>query len=71
MKLQPITNRYITPKTTGYAALVGLGLTTLSGVSKNRALRKTHKPFAIFTGIVTLAHLALIEYNHYCWRRSK
>lgn len=68
MKLQPITNKYITPTTTGYAAVAGFGLTVWSGISKNKAFRKTHKPLSIFTGVVTLAHLALIEYNNYCWK---
>ena len=71
MKIQSITeNKYITPKTTGYGALTALGVATVSGISKNKTLRKLHKPSAITTAILSLAHLALIEYYHYKWKNA-
>ena len=72
MKISPISNnRYITPKTTGYAAASGIALCVISGMSKNRTLRKTHKLLAGLSVLFTAIHVGLIEYNHYIWKTSK
>lgn len=72
MKVNPINSqqKIITPKTTGYAATVGLALTTYSGITKNKTVRKTHKPFAYLTAIFTAIHIALIEYKHYQYKKQ-
>lgn len=64
-------NSIITPKTTGYAATVSLGLATASGISKNKTFRKAHKPLAYVTAALTLLHIGLIEYYHYKFRKNK
>ena len=65
MKVSSIQSNIITPKTTGYAAALGLGLTVISGMSKNNSIRKVHKPLAIFSILSAILHLGLIEYYHY------
>ena len=70
MKVSSITEKYVTPKTTGYASAAGLGLAVLSGLSKNKAIRKTHKPFSYITAALTLLHIGLIEYYSYKYRHN-
>lgn len=71
MKVTPIQqNKYITPKTTGYAATTGIAWSIYSGISKNKSIRKTHKPVAYISAVLTAAHIALIEYNHYKYKQS-
>ncbi|MBR6127467.1 hypothetical protein IKQ21_07270 [bacterium] len=70
MKVSPIDNKYITPKSTGYASAVGLAVAAVSGISKNITLRKIHKPVAYFSAILTIIHIALIEYNHFAWKHK-
>lgn len=66
MKIQALeNNRYITPKTTGYAAASGIIMTTICGASNNMHLKKLHKPCAYLTAVLTALHIALIEYNHH------
>lgn len=66
MKTEPISIKsYITPKTTGYAAAAALGLAVWSGVSKNKTLRRQHKPFAFAAAAFTALHAGLIEYYHH------
>ena len=67
MKVANISS-YITPKTTGYAAAAGLGFASLSGLTKNKSLKKMHKPFAIISSALTLFHIGLIEYYHYKYK---
>ena len=70
MKTQPVTvNKIITPKSTGYAATVGLGLSVWSGVSRNKSFRKTHKLLAYITAALTLLHIGLIEYYHHKYKK--
>ena len=64
-------NGIITPKTTGYAATVSLGLATVSGISKNKTFRKAHKPLAYVTAALTVLHLGLIEYYHHKFKNNK
>lgn len=59
-----LCNQYINPKTTGYAAAASLGAAVLSGISKNKAARKQHKPLAYLTAVLTTAHIGLTEYYH-------
>ena len=68
MNVNKIQSTLITPKTTGYAATTSLGLAVLSGASKNKKFRNTHKPFAILTAILTALHIGLIEYYHHKYR---
>ena len=63
MKVNPIQN-YITPKTTGYSATAALGISVLSGISKNKTCRKMHKPFAYLSAFLTVAHIGLVTYLH-------
>ena len=72
MKVLNITNnKYITPKTTGYAAAVGIGLSLFSGALNNKNIRKFHKPLAYASVALTAIHIGLIEYNHYKWKHPK
>ncbi len=61
----------ITPKTTGYAAVAGLGLTAASGISRNKTLRGKHKVFAWLTTAITALHIGLIEYLNHKYKRKK
>jgi len=63
------TEKIITPKTTGYLSLAGFGGTILSGVTKNKSLRKFHKPAAYFTIASTLLHIGITEYYHYKYKK--
>ena len=65
MKVSGIQANIFTPKTTGYVAAVGLGLSVWSGVAGNKALNKAHKPLAFLTVLATIFHIGLIEYYHY------
>lgn len=58
----------ITPKTTGYAAAAAMGLCMYSAVTKNKALKKAHKPLAWTTAIAAVLHTGLIEYYNYKYR---
>ena len=69
MKVNSVRNNYLTPKTTGYTATATLGLAVASGVSKNKSFRKTHKPFAYISALLTAAHIALIEYYHHKYKK--
>lgn len=70
MKVNSVSkNSIVTPKTTGYAATVGLGATMLSGVSRNKTFRKTHKPLSYITTLITLIHIGLIEYKHHKYKK--
>lgn len=64
-------NNVSTPKTTGYAATVSLGLATASGISKNKCFRKVHKPFAYVTAALTFLHLGVVEYYHHKFKNGK
>lgn len=71
MEVTPIQkNRFITPKNTGYAAAIGLGLSVWSAKSKNKTFRSTHKSLAAATVIMTLLHIGLIEYLHNSWQKQ-
>ena len=70
MEIQSIVmNKIVTPKTTGYAATAGLGLSVWSGISKNRNYRKQHKPLAYITAVLTAIHIGLIEYYHHKYKK--
>ena len=69
MKIQSV-NKIITPKSTGYAATVGLGLSVWSGISKNKTLRKKHKPLAYITAGLTAIHIGLIEFYHHKYKKN-
>ena len=60
--MQP--DKIITPKTTGYTAVVCLGNAVVSGIVKNKTYRKTHKASAYIGAAITAVHIAQIEYYH-------
>ncbi len=70
MKIDKIQS-YITPKTTGYASAIGLGLSAMSGIYKNKTLKKAHKPLALVTAGLTILHIGLIEYYHYKYKHKQ
>lgn len=70
MHINKISSSYITPKTTGYSSAACAGMAIISGISKNKYLKKTHKMFAYLTGITTVMHIGLIEYNHYKYKHT-
>lgn len=47
----------ITPKSTGYIAAFGVGISALSGISKNEFLKKNHKVFAGVSFLAIIAHI--------------
>ena len=49
--LGDIADKIITPKTTGYTAVVCLGNAVVSGIVKNKTYRKTHKASAYIASI--------------------
>ena len=70
MNINPLSQTSIlTPKTTGYSATAGMMLTVLSGISKNKTLKKAHKPFSYVTAGLTALHIGLIEYSHYKYKK--
>ena len=70
MKVNSIKNNsYITPKTTGYAATVSMGLALWSGVSKNKTFKKQHKSLAYLSAAFTILHIGLIEYYKYKYKK--
>ena len=68
MKVNSIQPQIFTPKTTGYAAAAGMGITLLSAVSKNKTFKKVHKSASWLTALLTILHIGLIEYYHYKYR---
>lgn len=62
-------NSIITPRTTGYAATAGLAFSVWSGLSKNKSIRKTHKPVVYITAALTALHIALIEYYRHKYKK--
>ena len=63
--------RILTPKTTGYTATAGMALTILSGVTKNKTIRKQHKMIAYLTAIATALHISLIEFYHHKYKTQR
>ena len=70
MKIDKIQS-YITPKTTGYASLTGLGLSIAAAYGKSKSIKKAHKPLAYITALTTLVHVGQIEYYHYKYKNNK
>ena len=64
-------NKIVNVKTTGYADTGSLFLATVSGVTKNKTLRKTHKSFAYLTAFLTALHIGLVEYYKKKWSKNK
>ena len=71
MKINSINSTIFTPKTTGYAAAAGLGLSVWSGLSKNKSFNRVHKPLAFFTAFFTIMHVGLIEYYNYKFKHKQ
>ncbi len=70
MKINSI-QQVITPKTTGYAATAGVGISIYSGISKNKNIKKFHKPLAYITTVLIALHIGLIEYYHNKFKSKK
>ena len=63
--IQTSTNkRILNPKNTGYAALSGMFLTTVSAMVNSKQIRKSHKPLAFITAALTLLHLGITLKHH-------
>lgn len=56
---------------TGYVALAGLCLTTVTSAVKNKTVKKCHKPLGYITAGLTLLHLGTILYSRYEWRQKQ
>ena len=73
-RIQPInsTNKkpFLRGDNTGYAALAGMSLTTVSVITKNKTVRKLHKPLGITTVGLTILHLGTIFYNRHKWQKK-
>ena len=65
MKTDRIQSAILSPQKTGYAALACTGLTVMSGFSKNKIIKKTHKPFSALTVLFTALHVGVLEYYNY------
>jgi len=68
MKTEKIQSAIITPKTTGYAAAAGMGLSVLS--AKNKNLKNFHKTSAYVTAGLTFLHIGLIEYYNFKFKNK-
>lgn len=69
MKVETIQT-FTNPKVTGYTAASALCLTTISGLSKNKLIRKSHKPLAWASSVLTLIHIGLIEYYYLKYKNN-
>ena len=56
---------------TGYMALAGMCLTTVSAITKNNSIKKYHKPFAFITAGLTLLHLGVVIHNRLEWQKKQ
>lgn len=50
----------INASNTGYASLIGMGLTCASGMSRNKTVRSSHKYLSILTAAATILHLVKV-----------
>ena len=71
MKTERIHSAILTPQKTGYAALGCMGLTVVSGFSKNKIIKKAHKPFSILTVLFTALHIGILEYYNYKFKAKR
>lgn len=62
--------RYINSKATGYMTTGGLALSVISGISKNKSLKKCHKSFAIITSLLIAFHIFSVEYNKKMYKKT-
>jgi len=56
---------------TGYAALISLGLTTVTPFIKNKSAKKMHKPLAFITTCLTLLHVGTVIHNKLKWKKKQ
>ena len=72
-KVQKIDNNYKKPllnaKNTGYIAASTLLATTLRSFSKAKPITKSHKFLGLFSAIMTLLHIGIIEYQRYKYKK--
>lgn len=69
MKVNSVLQNYITPKNTGIAATTALGISVMSGISRNRPVKKLHKPSAYLAAIFTVLHIGILEYYHHKYKK--
>lgn len=69
--IQPVNTKILNTRTTGYVALAGMCLTTASAMIKSPKVRKSHKPLAFVTAVLTLIHLGIAEYHRMQWKNMK
>lgn len=68
--IQPYQKKKSTKKShayvgmTGWGAGAGMVLTMASGYTKNKNFKKQHKNLALFTTIMTIAHVLLTKFKH-------
>ena len=60
----------LNPKTTGYAALGAMTLTTLRAITKDKTVRKSHKALGWVTVGLTALHVGLVEYYHIKFKKK-
>lgn len=66
-KRNPILNS----KLSGYVATAGVGAAIISGISKNKTLRKNHKYTASFSAVTLIWHIFSVEYNKHLYKMKK
>ena len=71
MKTECIHSAIFTPQKTGYTALACMGLTVVSGFSKNKIIKKTHTPLSVLTIIFTALHVGILEYYNYKFKAKR
>ena len=57
---RPHNRKVLNGMNTGYASLVGLGATMITGVSKNKFLRKSHFSVSCLTMAASILHLVKV-----------
>ena len=50
----------LTGKNTGYAAMAGMGLTMLTGMTRNKTMRSSHLYMSFLTATAAVVHLAKV-----------
>lgn len=65
IKQQKPKKTLINVSNTGYASLIGMGLTFASGMSKNKTIRNSHKYLSILTVAAAIWHLVKVFSNPY------
>ena len=62
-------DKILTPQTTGWLTTASLGASIISGISKNKVLKKTHKPFAYMSLASMALHIGILEYTKHKYKK--